>query len=413
MFWILVGYMFLFIHRPFEVWPVLAPYRIELVYILITGIVWATVAEKRWLPNPLHWAFFAFAGVVLVSWLASPFGANDIKVTNYLKLFPFYVVLVTTVHDDRALKRIAIGFLAVMFLYMAHSLREYHNGRHMYSMGIERMIGVDQSLNDANSFGGTIVYALPLVVPLWRTAPSGRMRAFLIGYAALSIVCIGLTGSRSAFVTLLLWVMLLVLRKEYRRWIVPTLVVGVLLWAILPTYLQRRFETIINPAAGPQVAQGSAESRLAGFKIGARLWSQYPLLGVGAGAWREASGSRIESHNLYGEVLGETGTLGTLVFAAVVFLFWLNHRRIASDYRQHPDWGEDFLFYLNQALGTALVLLLFEGNFSHNLLRYNWLWYGAFLIIARSCVEKRVREPFVAPVETLAPEEVAVGEGQV
>ena len=44
----------------------------------------------------------------------------------------------------------------------------------------------------------------------------------------------------------------------------------------------------------------------------------------------------------------------------------------------------------------AVLLLLFEGNFGHNLLRYSWLWYGAFLIIARHCVQYRAVEQTAA-----------------
>ncbi len=36
-----------------------------------------------------------------------------------------------------------------------------------------------------------------------------------------------------------------------------------------------------------------------------------------------------------------------------------------------------------------MFLLLFMGNFGHNLFRFTWLWYGGFLIIARHCAELR------------------------
>jgi O-antigen ligase len=414
MFWILVGYMFLFIHRPFEVWPSLGPYRLELIYIAATGILWAVAAQKRWLPNPLHWAFFAMAVVVVLSWLASPFDRDEVKVTNYLKLFPFYLVLVTVVHDERMLRRILLAFLAVMFIYMLHSLREFHNGRAYFRMGIERMIGVDESMGDPNSFGATIVYALPLVIPFWKTADSTRLRVFLIGYTGLSILCIMYTGSRSAFVGLVLWVVTMVLRKEYRRWIVPTLVLAALVWFALPIYLQERFQTIVDPSAGPASAQTSAEGRIVGLKTGLALWARHPILGVGVGAWRPAASSKLESHNLYGEVLGETGTLGALAFLAIVLLFWWNQRRIAAAYEQHPQWGQDFLFYVNRALGVAIILLLIEGNFSHNLFRYTWLWYGGFLIITAYCIEQRLSEAtFSETGEALAPQPAFQSAGEV
>ena len=40
MHWMLIGYMFLFIHRPFEVWPWLGELHVERLYMLLTLAVW-------------------------------------------------------------------------------------------------------------------------------------------------------------------------------------------------------------------------------------------------------------------------------------------------------------------------------------------------------------------------------------
>jgi O-antigen ligase len=295
-----------------------------------------------------------------------------------------------------------------MFLYLSHSLLEYLNGRHVFRMGIARMVGIDSSFGDPNTFGATIVYALPLVRPFWKYSPTRRLRWFLAGYVALSVVCIALTGSRSAFVGLVLFGLIAILRTQWRgRLLVLALLLAPLLWAALPPALQNRFETIVNPEAGPANAQASAQGRLEGLLIGYRLWESNPLTGCGPGAWRAASGRRIESHNLYGQVIGETGTLGAVAFGAVVVCLWANLRRVKQAYRNHPEWGPDFLLELAQAVGLSVLLLLFLGNFGHNLYRYTWLWYGGFLLIARHCVEQRLRAGLAArtwcPPAILAP----------
>ena len=40
---------------------------------------------------------------------------------------------------------------------------------------------------------------------------------------------------------------------------------------------------------------------------------------------------------------------------------------------------------------TAVVLLLFMGLGGHNLFRYNWLWFGAFQLIALHIARQRAR----------------------
>ena len=129
MHWLLIGYMFLFIHRPFEVWSQLGDLRIERIYMLLTLVVWAAWPGKRWLSNPLHVAFAFFATAVLAAWVMSPWmEKTQPLVEDYFKVLVFYLLLVTTVHDERGLKRIVLGLLAVMGLYLTHSLREYTNG---------------------------------------------------------------------------------------------------------------------------------------------------------------------------------------------------------------------------------------------------------------------------------------------
>jgi O-antigen ligase len=394
MIWLLIGYMFLFIHRPFEVWPALGVFHLERLYMLAVLLLAVFWPGKRWLPNKLHFAYAGMGLAVFACWLASPWASYDKAeqvVWEYFKVFIFYVLLVLFVHSERDLRRVLVGLLVVMTLYLGHSLREYVAGRHVYRMGIERMVGVDTSMGDPNSFGATIVYVLPFVAPFWLDPRSRHWRWVLVAYLGLSVACIGLTGSRSAFVSLLLAVLLTVVKSRYRtRMVVLALVAAPLFWAALPESLQKRFETIVNPEVGPANAQTSAEGRIEGFYTGIRLWNESPFTGCGPGAWIPASGGTIESHNLYGQVTGELGGLGAVAFVAMLVGLWMNLRWFKKTYRQHPEWGEDFLSNVARGVGLAVILLLFEGNFSHNLYRYMWLWYGGMLIIARYCVERRL-----------------------
>src|SRR5215471_8492095 len=121
MLWLLIGYMFLFIHRPFEIWPFLATIRLERVYILGVCLLMLVFPGKRWLPNRQHWAYLAFAAAVLLCWTTSPWtDAGEQTVENYFKLLVFYVLIVLVVHDEPTLRRLLLAFLVVMAIYMTH-----------------------------------------------------------------------------------------------------------------------------------------------------------------------------------------------------------------------------------------------------------------------------------------------------
>ncbi|MCZ2341257.1 MAG: O-antigen ligase family protein [Bacteroidales bacterium] len=404
MHWLLIGYLFLFIDRPFEVWPWLGDLRIERIYMLFTMGAWL-IAPKRMLPNGLHLAYVGFVFAVVACWAMSPWSDHGQPIVeDWLKIVVFYVLLVTTVFDEKGLKRLTVGFLTVMALYLLHSFREYLGGKHTYRMGIARMVGVDKTLGDPNSFGASIVFALPFVAAFWRAGIGGRLGKFaLIGYTGLSVLCVLLTGSRSSLLGVILWGSILGMGLQ-KKWLylLGVIVAAPMVFMALPESLQTRFETIVNPDVGPENAKESGEGRIIGLLNGLQLWASNPLTGVGPGAWRPATGSNIESHNLYGQLVGETGSLGAMMFLAILLGYWQNLRRIKKVRRDIPEWQNDLVFQIPSAVGTALILLLFMGNFGHNLFRFSWLWYGGFLIIARYCIERRLRELDEADWDTSA-----------
>src|SRR5262245_4327255 len=392
MLWVLLGYMFLFIHRPFEVWPVLGDFRIERVYILCAAVLLALAPGKRWLPNWQHVAHFGFAAAVLLCWMMSPWmDRGQHQVEDWFKILVFYCMLVVAVSDEKKLKFMVVGFVVIMFIYQSHSLLEYCRGRHVYRMGIPRLIGVDTTLGDPNSFGNGVVYALPVVSALWLSKPSRWLKLLLAAHVALSVVCIGLTGSRGSFLGLIAWAGVMVARSKYRwRLAAVLLLLTPVLWALLPESLQNRFTTIVDPSVGPANAQASAEGRLEGLYTGLAAFNRNPVTGVGPGSWKAGTGSAFESHNLYGQILGEMGVVGATVFLGILAAFVWNTWQIRRAYAQHKDWERDFLYYLPGGLFLGVLLMLLEGCGSHNLFRFNWLWYGGFLIVARHCIDQRL-----------------------
>jgi hypothetical protein len=96
-------------------------------------------------------------------------------------------------------------------------------------------------------------------------------------------------------------------------------------------------------------------------------------------------------------LVGELGTLGLVAFLAILICFWANWRLLRRIREYEPAWRSELIFTLPSAIGMAVLLLLFMGNFGHNLFRFSWLWYGGFLIIARHCAEARIANWEPAP----------------
>jgi O-antigen ligase len=386
-------YIWLFVHRPFEYYTALGDLQIERVYMLLMLVAWAVAPGKGLVLNRLQGALAAFMVAITVCWLASPWRdqCGD-SVENLAKVMVFYILFVTSVRDERGLQRMLTAYLAATGLYMTHSILEFFNGRHEFRMGIVRMVGVDITFRDPNSFASTLLLALVLTLPFWLRAKTLSARLPLLAFCIPACACILLTGSRTGFVGLAVVGLFGVLVSGANKLVVLSLAsaaaIGVL---ALPGPLQDRFLTLVDPSRGPANAQESAEGRLSGLADGLELFERSPLLGIGPSAFPLATGKGFNPHNLYGQVLSETGLVGTTAFLGILACFWRNWREARRLYRDHPDWPRDFAWHTCRATGLAVVLLLFLGLAGHNLYRYIWIWLAAFQTVALHCAREKAR----------------------
>src|SRR5262245_27864847 len=126
MHWLLAGYVWLYLHRPFEFWEFLGALQVERLYMLFTLVVWMVTPGKQWPSNRLNAAFLYFTVALFACWALSPY-PQDLGQTvceDHLKVAVFYVLLLTTVRDEKALRRVLLVYFVALFLYQAHSLVE-------------------------------------------------------------------------------------------------------------------------------------------------------------------------------------------------------------------------------------------------------------------------------------------------
>jgi O-antigen ligase len=400
MIWLLGGYMWLFVHRPFEVWPSLGALQIERGYMLMMMVAWLVAPGKAFMPNRIHAALFFFTGVLVVCFVNSPYadspGCADL-VENYFKVSVFYFLVVTSVRDERGLRLLILLFLGATALYMSHSLLEFMNGKYQWRMGTRRMIGVDATFSDPNAFASTLLYTLPITLPFWSERPRRIPRFVLVGYSLGVAGCILLTGSRAGFLGLGLFcaIVLLMNSKRKGQTVLLGCVGGVIAFAVLsvvlPEDLQNRYLTLVDSSRGPKNAQVSAGGRMDGFLAGVDAWQRSPVLGWGPGAFPFATGREGHAHNVYGQVLSEMGTMGAIAFLALVYCFIANWRESRRRIQQSA-WQANtpqLAAAVSRSIGITVILLLVMGWAGHNLYRYNWQWFAAFQAIALHCLRQR------------------------
>lgn len=418
---LLIGYMWLYIHRPFEIWALLGSLSIERVYILTCAVLWFLFHKKNSVSNINVLAVLAVTAAIFVSgYITHTSDESNLVVVEWSKVLFFAILLITSVREERELKIILTGFSVVFFVYMLHSYYEFKFcGRHVYRMGIPRLCGMGDTYSDPNSFGASIVYYLPVLVPLLtvlRGVSAIPIRLFVVTSFFLSVICISDTGSRAAFVGLLAYVFLAAALSKHRwKILAAAMFILPIIWVNMDERMQNRYLTLIDSSRGPANAQESVEGRYEGFRTGMELFGKSPLYGFGPGNAQHYTSTKLQTHNFLGQVAGELGSIGLLAYGFLAFCITLNYlysRLYWKVLRTRCPAADSYLFQVSQAIFIALLLLIMMGIGSHNAYRYTWVWYAAFQGMAVVALKKKVDDVIREQTESSGVDDESVDDPQ-
>lgn len=385
-------YIFLVIERPWESIRYLQGWPIERTFAIALIIV-AFINDKfRIVNSPANkWVY----GLLAIHFILAPFAFNTGDAVDqgieYAKMVILYLLMLSVADNANSLKLLIKAYVFSTMFYVFHSINEFINGRHVWRMGISRMIGVDSTFNDPNAFGATIVLSLPFVFVLLKTEESKKIRMLYYAYLVLSVFCVVQTGSRTSFFVMsVLGIIFTIihLKKHFFSTLVVAGILSTIIWSAMPEEKQNRIRTLWDPSAGPANAQASADGRMVGWEVSWRMFKQQPLTGVGAGG-KNYVGYRVlhqvddgppsanQSHILYGEVIAEFGLLGAVLFMGLIFSIF-RCCRLTLTYLNNIGEESIFLVHLAWAILATLLLLLIFGIGGHNFYRPMWLWLATW-----------------------------------
>lgn len=416
--WLTAGYVSLFIIRPWEqLFPYLGDIHFERLYalVMIAAVFWSRRTRLNLGFQSI--TVLVFLGTLGITSLAArhPSLAWE-PFYEYVTIVMFFFVLLSVVRSSYELVFLVIAYIGTMTTYLGKSLWEYFvHGQHRYDQGVVRLVGIEDTFGGPNNLAMSIVASLPFLLFLWKFRheiskdwPLLWQRWFIRGlklYAVIAITSIVLTNSRSGMLGLMIFVIFAVPQlgvsgKKHMGRIFAGLLAGAIIltfiWFLMPKENQDRFRSIWDPEYAPESAQASAEGRVGGFWAGMEMFRYSPVTGVGLGNFidyrlSQGDGVPLNAHNLTGQVLGETGALGGTAFLVMLLPIFLNVRMLRRLAKRRANHTAQMLAALGGAIQGSLWLLLFEGFFGHNLLRFNWLWLAAFAVLAVELSRRQVR----------------------
>jgi probable O-glycosylation ligase (exosortase A-associated) len=328
----LYGYLWFGLMRPDLLAFADGKYPYSLALAICTGVGAIRYAGKiaSWLRNPFCW---------LLLLLQIPIGLSAIlavrpelsaeRYQTYIRMILVLLLIPVLIGDVRDCRRllvvaaVSLGFVALRFgLYG------------VVQGGVNLQSGYGEMLAD-NNF---LALALAMVIPLaWHCRSFWSSHLIRMGWVAIigaAIAAIVMTGSRGGSLSMLL-ALVLILNRTKRK-LAPVALIAICLggaiYLVQDRYFQR-METLENVHEEP-----SAESRLIHATTALKMWSDYPLLGVGFGGFNYSAlapryvgadaGAAVLNHmvhNSYLQMLVDSGILAFLLYSGLLYyaIFWL------------------------------------------------------------------------------------------
>lgn len=221
---------------------------------------------------------------------------------------------------------------------------------------------------NTDGLGVTLALLVPIAWYLAMTERNTTKRRYLtianLAFVPAASVAIGLTGTRTALLALVpslfyvLWTFFRI-GRGLRVGILVAVIAGVIaVQNVVPeTSILRLAST------GAELTGGDLNGRIEIWEDGLQTFAEYPLAGVGAAAYREASPTKSVAHNTYLSVATELGIIGFILFAATVAAAAWKVPRL-------PKTESRFLAALLTSLAIGSASLTFEGK------KIGWLILG-------------------------------------
>jgi hypothetical protein len=254
-----------------------------------------------------------------------------------------------------------------------------------------RLSGAPADVVNPNGLGFVIVTAIPFLHYLM--LPRGGFSKFLYFIIlTLLLYALLLTMSRGGMIALVIigWI---TFRKSKYKSLLIVLSIGFLIagWSQIDDFQKDRYLSIIGLAKSAQnksTTEGRVEGMLNEFVVGLSR----PIVGHGIGTTREAkyhaTGREKASHNMYGQLLIETGLLGLVFFIRYVLAI----KNILVKLKQEISDHKLFAFInIQKAMIAVLVMFAVYSLNYFGVSQYYWYLFGGLAVAINRILQEEIK----------------------
>jgi len=379
--WAVLAYMVLVYCKLSAYYPVFAAMQAEAVFaiiilarVLLGGELFSRLSLKN---NKINQYLLLFVLCVMLSYAVAwdRQYSWDMAVYHFIKVLTLYLMLVGAVLNRQDLYVFFIG-LMLMFGYLAYEPTYYFmtgtgGSTQVYGINYIAEIGL---LSGHVALANNMNQMIPLALFSFLGFKSRTLK--IVAFACLTMFVLSLmgSGSRGGVAGFAFFGMLMIYFSRNRT--KALILVGIpLLILVLAT---GRMSSTLS-----RIDSDAVWGRLVGLTHGIGMLQRGNIIGVGPGCFPLARRSyfdyKMESHNIYGQVIGDLGIPGTLCWGLLVYAAFQSLSRSKQRLKEEGK-ADSFLFFLAQGVQISLLVRLFVSLGSHGL--YYFYWYVMFFLSA-------------------------------
>ena len=282
--------------------------------------------------TPLNTWVIVFVLIYLFSGIISLDMMSSIKIAMLVISFVmFYFVIVNSITTKKQLKVMLNIFVIVGALVSLFGIYQYlFVGSFASSSFVDKEMfediktRVNGTFDNPNVLGEYLLFVIPVIASLFFAEKGWIKKIFYMGLGGVSIICLALTYSRGCYLGILLALAVFLLLINL-KWIIAFGLGIIAAPAFLPQSIINRFSSIGN------MADSSTSYRVSIWKGAIDMIKDYWYRPIGQGTiafnsiypFYSYSGVGAQhSHNLFLQLLIETGIVGILSFLGIIYKFF-------------------------------------------------------------------------------------------
>ncbi len=317
--------------------PILSTMQVLLLVLFSTVSFMIKVClnpDFKFTYTPLNGIVIVFILMYILASIISLDMISSVKIAMLVSAFTiFYFVIVNSIQNKKQLKIMLNIFVIAGGIVSVYGIYQYlFAGSFASSSFVDKEMfqdiktRVNGTFDNPNVLGEYLLFVIPIVASLFISSKGWLNKIFYLGVGGVTAICLALTYSRGCYLGLLLALAVFVLLISL-KWIVAFLLGVMVAPAFLPQSIINRFSSIGN------MSDSSTSYRVSIWKGAIDMIKDYWYRPIGQGTvafnsiyplYSYSGVGAQHTHNLFLQLLIETGILGMLSFLGVIYKFFQN-----------------------------------------------------------------------------------------